>query len=75
MSEAQDNPYPGTGMEVRPWCPCGYSCTPLKGSFRKSKVFGRNCLVVLSSRLGEVRLNELVYEMNYKVDHLIVALN
>jgi hypothetical protein len=24
-SEPRVNPYPGTGMEARPWCPCGYS--------------------------------------------------
>lgn len=62
-------------MEVHPWCPCGYNCTPLQRSFRKPEVFRQNYLVIVSSRLGVVRMNELDYEMNYKVDQLIVVLN
>jgi hypothetical protein len=33
--EPQGNPYPGTDMEVRPWSPCGYSCTLVQRSFWK----------------------------------------
>lgn len=62
-------------MEVHAWCPCGYSCTPLQRYFRKPEVFRQNYLVIVSSRLGVVRMNELDYEMNYKVDQLIVVLN